>query len=124
MPAKPVVLVGTPSIDFERKLTSSTYTPGDRYSGIAALLAFSRRRGGPRTLWVDEELGLLRQQPPQREVHRAAARCGGHVPRRQLLPRGDVIGIGGQRLQRQVAERVVGAQGRRGGGREHGDHRG
>ena len=24
MPAKPVVLVGTPSIDFERKLTSST----------------------------------------------------------------------------------------------------
>src|SRR5947209_1021069 len=33
-PTKPAVLVLTPSIDFERKLVSSTYTPGDRYSGI------------------------------------------------------------------------------------------
>src|SRR4051794_9723744 len=34
MPAKPVVLVATPSIDFDRNVVSSTYTPGDRYSGI------------------------------------------------------------------------------------------
>ena len=40
-PAKPVVLVGTPSIDFERKLTSSTYTPGAKYSGIEQLLSSS-----------------------------------------------------------------------------------
>jgi hypothetical protein len=36
-PAKPVVEVGTPSIDFDRKLTSSTKTPGARYSGMASL---------------------------------------------------------------------------------------
>jgi hypothetical protein len=33
-PTNPVVLVATPSIDFDRKLTSSTNTPGARYSGI------------------------------------------------------------------------------------------
>jgi hypothetical protein len=42
MPAKPVVLVGTPSIDFDLKLTSSTYTPGARYSGIGSLLCGRR----------------------------------------------------------------------------------
>src|SRR4051795_8798426 len=34
IPAKPVVLVATPSIAFARNETSSTYTPGDRYSGM------------------------------------------------------------------------------------------
>jgi hypothetical protein len=32
------VLVGTPSIDLARKLVSSTYTPGVRYSGTLGLL--------------------------------------------------------------------------------------
>src|SRR5258706_14745324 len=35
-PTKPAVLVLTPSIDFDRKLTSSTYTPGAKYSGIGS----------------------------------------------------------------------------------------
>src|SRR5437660_9178918 len=35
-PTKPAVLVLTPSIDFDRKLVSSTYTPGDKYSGIGS----------------------------------------------------------------------------------------
>src|ERR1700712_2035181 len=34
-PTKAVVLVPTPSIDLARKLVSSTYTPGAKYSGTA-----------------------------------------------------------------------------------------
>src|SRR5262245_60483979 len=37
-PTKAVVLVPTPSIDLLRKLTSSTYTPGARYSGTMHLV--------------------------------------------------------------------------------------
>src|SRR5215469_13993806 len=46
-PTKPVVVVLNPSIDFARKETSSTYTPGARYSGIrfsSHLQRRSRRR--------------------------------------------------------------------------------
>src|SRR3954447_12203751 len=61
-PTKPVVLVPTPSIDLARKLVSSTYTPGARYSGMAHLLECSgqvelkrdgeRRAGGERHVRV------------------------------------------------------------------------
>src|SRR5579862_8279363 len=37
-PTKPVVVVLTPSIDLPRKLTSSTYTPGARYSATGPSL--------------------------------------------------------------------------------------
>src|SRR5215472_16406307 len=36
IPANPVVLVATPSMLFDRKLTSSTYTPGAKYSDIGS----------------------------------------------------------------------------------------
>src|SRR4051812_48692781 len=44
-PTKPVVLVLTPSMDFERKLASSTYTAGARYSGMDLSPLFSSGDG-------------------------------------------------------------------------------
>jgi len=49
-PRKPTALVETPSIGLLPVSTSSTYTPGARYSGIAALLIQGNWNGGTTTV--------------------------------------------------------------------------
>src|SRR6476660_8455371 len=60
MPRKPAVLVLTPSIGRGPVESSSMYTPGDRYSGIASLLLHETKGGhdhGAPAFHADRRLG-------------------------------------------------------------------
>src|SRR5262245_16214360 len=107
---KPVVVVLTPSIDLERNETSSTYTPGARYSGIPS----------PSRAWVrghDDRLGASRRRPRRGDAQRGGRRAAGAPmgPQNELLPvvqppaveRRRPIGVAPKRrgrLRQQVAQ--------------------
>src|SRR5678815_1657855 len=79
-PTKAVVLVLTPSIDLARKLTSSTNTPGARYSGT-----------GGASLWRNGHVDPARDFATRRQVEVDVARV--RQGRERLLERRR-IGIG------------------------------
>jgi hypothetical protein len=67
---KPVVVVLTPSMDLERYDTSSTKTPGARYSGIAISFSRSKRRKPQFRTVGGQTLGARHGGPARFETHR------------------------------------------------------
>src|SRR5256885_6857472 len=74
-PTNPAVLVLTPSMVFARKLTSSTYTPGARYSGMDELLRYGG--GGPPGNHKSHNVGGGGASPPSPPILPGPPPCRG-----------------------------------------------